>query len=466
MTQTPPKVLVVLCDGTGNSPEANIDGTVANNVQITRDLLGAGLEGKRRKFSDLSDGWEVDHYTQLDGKERRVFYLRGLGAPALNDAGEVLGWTWSPKDFFKNGQVVVQQFLGMNSLLVASGLINKVAFAYKFLVENYNPGDEVYMLGFSRGSYTLRVLITILRYSGLVDRSKFLNSNGEINQKDLKEAIEEAFSLYDRNQHPNNPDNPVVEFREKNSLPTERLVNFLGLWDTVPGPVKGTIREDGKVTNVVKRVRHALAIDDKRAPYKPEILTANEETELHQSWFPGSHCNVGGGYANRGLSNSALHWMLDGAMEAGLKIDEKSLKDPVYKPDPLAPQVDSYNSRIQNNSSRTYANLFTIYHRKVGQTVVGESISQAAQQRYGKKVINIQDDKEIEYVYLPSSLDRFGVIVENFKRMPNFTLNSFEMHRERSYSDDGTVGFAKETRSTDNDAVTAAHMKSKWCPCG
>jgi hypothetical protein len=96
--------------------------------------------------------------------------------------------------------------------------------------------------------------------------------------------------------------------------------------------------------NLSTRVRfayHALAIDEHREPFEPTLWkkqpNAPKEQELEQAWFPGVHCDVGGGYSERGLSDGALTWMSDRAARAGLAIDLTRIP----KGDPTAPMHDS-----------------------------------------------------------------------------------------------------------------------------
>ena len=82
----------------------------------------------------------------------------------------------------------------------------------------------------------------------------------------------------------------------------------------------------------MKYAYQALAIDEKRRPFTPSIWTQDpnqaEGQVLEQAWFPGVHCDVGGGYAASGLSNAALQWMCERAERAGLALDKRFLDSP------------------------------------------------------------------------------------------------------------------------------------------
>jgi hypothetical protein len=72
---------------------------------------------------------------------------------------------------------------------------------------------------------------------------------------------------------------------------------------------------------------HALAIDERRIPFKPSlwIRPPGWTGKLEQTWFPGVHGNVGGGYSPDGLANEALHWMIEKAQAFGLEVDAEYL---------------------------------------------------------------------------------------------------------------------------------------------
>lgn len=186
-----PKQLIVLCDGTGNSPEANL----VTNVQILREMLGVGLPGTRKKYSNPAQGWEVDQY-ELPNQTRLVHYDRGLGSPKLDKHGNLISWSWKPQSVFKNANYIYNNFKSGHDQITADGIIDNVAEAYFFLAKNYEPGDQIFLFGFSRGSYTQRILITLIRYIGLIDKKYFSN-----NEK-LHEAVEAGFRLYNSDLHP------------------------------------------------------------------------------------------------------------------------------------------------------------------------------------------------------------------------------------------------------------------------
>jgi len=342
--------LFLLMDGTGRSPESVLMGKRSRtNIQILRDELGGKLVD-----ADLEDGWEIrelqDSRSHSNKRQGLLFYDRGLGSPQLDNDGQLVKWSLRPSSFFKDPRSVYRRFLENDYFerLTAFGILDNVAQAYEFLVRNYRSdhSDRVFLFGFSRGAYTHRLLIQLIRYFGLV-RKESLEADPDL--------IEKAFLLYNGDVHPR--DNAAVKaFRAEHCLPGEchheNLVYFMGLFDTVRGMVIEKVHEDTRINKVVRIARHALSLDEQRPTYRPEIWTRNpnlENPDHVQMWFPGVHSDVGGSYKENSLSNVSLNWMVE---EAGL--DRDHFRDK-YPPDPLGMQHDSYQRRMHENWRLTWA---------------------------------------------------------------------------------------------------------------
>lgn len=212
------------------------------------------------------------------------------------------------------------------------GIDYHIQEAYSFLALNYNPGDEIYLLGFSRGAYTVRSLAGFIYNSGLLKRER-------INQ------ITKAYELYrDRTLHPDQSPE-LVNFRQNNG---ERVpIKFLGCWDTVGSLgipnllpfrlVRKSFNQryafhSPKLSSIIEHARHAIAIDEPRQAFS---LTPMEQGEagkntqtLKQVWFPGNHGCVGGGDERyKGFSDAALEWMIQEAEELGLALKPDYIAD-------------------------------------------------------------------------------------------------------------------------------------------
>lgn len=381
------KQLIVLCDGTGNSPEANTGTWAPTNVQILKNMLGMGLK-KEAVGYNFEEGWALEKF-HSDGKEILVHYDRGLGSPKLDDNGNLIRWGWQPSSFFSNARFIYGKYLEANEQVNALGIIDNVAQAYRFLAKNYEEGDEVFLFGFSRGAYTLRLLISIIRYIGLLDAKKYLS------EKAINDAIEKGFSLYDMSLPPD--DNQAAKNFRSNCYPYENLVKFLGLWDTVPGLVKEKVYDISNLTSVVKIARHAISIDEERKDFVPALWAASAKTESKQVWFPGVHCDVGGSYLDAGLSNLTLHWIVKEAYSAGLSVDIRLLN--IYKVVALSMQHDSLNALVKENFNIPWAIRGT-YSRPVLKANETEWLHTSVVERYN----HIIKKENISMRYLPLNL--------------------------------------------------------------
>jgi uncharacterized protein (DUF2235 family) len=229
---------------------------------------------------------------------------------------------------------------------VGRGLFHNVLTGYRFLYQNYEEGDQIFLFGFSRGAYTVRSLAGLVRNSGILKRGQ--------------ESFEdEAVALYRDYAPETEPDGEIsVRFRAAHS--SEADIEFIGVWDTVgalgiPG-LDGSFRilkgldwqfHDVTLGRKVRKAFHALAIHEHRAEFVPTLWEKNPNAPadqmLEQVWFSGVHADVGGGYPQAGLSDIALLWMMDKAEEHGkLAFDHAPLVD--FRPDPVAKGHDSFGA--------------------------------------------------------------------------------------------------------------------------
>lgn len=210
-----------------------------------------------------------------------------------------------------------------------AGLDKHILDGYHHLVDVYNDGDEVYLLGFSRGAYSARSLVGMIRNCGLVRPSV-----GSI-------QIGVAYGIYRTRE--DGPDSFTARaFR--NLFARIIPIRFLGVWDTVGAlgiPLAMFDRlnhrvyefHDTQLSKIVDRAYQACAIDEHRQDYEITLWTPKEKPgqTLEQRWFAGSHSDVGGGYPSRLLSDLTLRWMQDRASEAGLGLARVSLGADNYK---------------------------------------------------------------------------------------------------------------------------------------
>jgi uncharacterized protein (DUF2235 family) len=255
---------------------------------------------------------------------------------------------------------------------IGVGLEKNILDGYKFLAQHYQDGDEVYVLGFSRGAYTARSLVGLLRNCGLVENKR------------LPLRIAMAYGIY--RTRDDGPDSPTaLQFKAKFSRVIK--IKFLGVWDTVGAlgiPLDLLKRlnmqfyefHDTKLSTIVENACHAIAVDEHRVDYDACLWTPQLKTEqsLQQRWFVGAHCDVGGGYKDRRLSDLALGWMQDNAAAAGLAVDSVSVAGDNYR----GGFTDSYAEFLKG----VYAKKNPRHYRAIAATHFGnESVDQSVQNR-------------------------------------------------------------------------------------
>ncbi len=209
---------------------------------------------------------------------------------------------------------------------IGYGLDSNVQAAYQHIARNYETGDDIYLFGFSRGAYTARSTLGMVRKCGIVRDAS-------------DESVRQAWEHYRSNVHPDDP--IATNWRRENAfLITEPdsyvpIAKFIGVWDTV-GALGVPIRQlharynfhDVTLTSQVDNAYHALAIDEHRRDYEPTLWarskTPRKQQRLEQRWFAGVHSDVGGGAAREGQdaeSDYCLEWILDKAIDTGLDVD-------------------------------------------------------------------------------------------------------------------------------------------------
>lgn len=272
--------------------------------------------------------------TASDGRTQLVYYQQGVGTgrgsnliarKADKFLGGALGW----------------------------GLDDNVVEAYRNLVFWYEPGDEIYIFGFSRGAYTARSLAGLIRTAGIPPRDRL-------------DRLNEAIDQYRKRGKEHGPDSDVSrQFRKGFSPQTATSMEdlkwrqaqgddssfflrltYMGVWDTVgalglPG-VFGSISKlvnkkyafhDASLSRSVRFARHAVAVDERRRLYPPTLWdnldgpgglngeVTGTERPYQQHWFPGVHSVVGGSGPVPKLSSYTAEWITAGARDLGLEFD-------------------------------------------------------------------------------------------------------------------------------------------------
>ncbi|TVL17638.1 hypothetical protein AYI92_12775 [Shewanella xiamenensis] len=288
------KRIVICADGTWNRPEKDL------KVDFPTNVLRLA-----RAISPMA----------ADGKPQQVFYDWGVGSYY----DEVIGGA------------------------TGRGLHKNIMDGYRYIVQNYSLGDEIYLFGFSRGAYTVRCLCGLINNCGILKRPD-------------ARLIQQAFDHYKKSSAPFAPSgDKSVEFRQKHSHES-REIKFVGVWDTVgamgiPISFLGLFEDkdefyDTKIGRNVRVARHALAIDEHRSDFEPTIWQLRDNMDMQQVWFAGAHSNIGGSYQpdkdGSLLSDNALSWMIAEAERFNLSL-EPHLTASLH-PNPLATLHDSRRS--------------------------------------------------------------------------------------------------------------------------
>ncbi|MEU0228481.1 DUF2235 domain-containing protein [Streptomyces sp. NPDC006284] len=337
------------------------------------------------------------------GKEQRVYYHSGVGTHR--------------RERLRGGA------FGM-------GLSQNIVDAYRFLVETYEPDDELFLFGFSRGAFTVRSLAGLIRNSGILRR-------------DHADRVPDAWALYrDRIEQPNGA--AATLFRRSYAYETD--IAFVGVWDTVgalgiPAPSTTWLRptasrvnrrwafHNTELSSRIKAAFHALAADEQRSAFRPTLWhqhpgAAARGQELKQVWFAGVHSDVGGGYEETGLSDIALLWMVDHARGHGLEFDSDVLG--TTGPQVMRPQ-ESTDFRVRPDGSgplhvsrKGVYRWSTPWHRPLGQAVNddgepdgNEFLAVPAKERYDRdtgyrppeleRYLSRQDRVRLEPVLVPGA---------------------------------------------------------------
>ncbi len=252
-----------------------------------------------------------------------------------------------------------------------AGIDNNIKDIYRWLVHNYQDGDQLFLFGFSRGAYTVRSLVGMLRKCGLLEKVH-------------ADKLTAAYEIYrKRDDLVDGPE--ATGFRNTYSIETIEI-DFLGVWDTVGalGIPLTTLRwltrqkyqfHDAQLSKIVRRAYHAMAIDERRGAFEPTLWETRPGSDqlVEQTWFTGVHSDLGGGYPDRGLADISLAWMAKRAAAAGLELDTAYLRTALKLDLSEASSIDRSRFSAMLHDSRTGFYRFTApYDRPIGTDPGGE----------------------------------------------------------------------------------------------
>ncbi|GFO62731.1 DUF2235 domain-containing protein [Geomonas paludis] len=351
------KKLVVCFDGTWNKPDDGSDGK-DTNTNVERLFVSiAGVDARGYSGGDLTAG-------------TLKWYDSGVGTKWFQHIrGGAFGY----------------------------GLSLNIREGYKFLIDNYDPGDEIYVYGFSRGAYTARSMVGLIRNSGLLDRNRILRVQSGADEKypdwprptleqfkkmhpDDIPHVMDAYQLY-RNHDGSADTDFAVSFREQFAHPDVKI-RLLGVWDTVgalgiPFKVFESFNaehykfHDQELSAIVENAFHAIAIDEHRENFDVTIWNPQQKVNqvMEQVWFAGAHADVGGGYdvPEHPLADASLAWMQRKSLLGGSGLTFNTLQSVNEERIKKAQPTDSYREFMGG----MYRIVKDRYYRKMGVTEFG-----------------------------------------------------------------------------------------------
>jgi uncharacterized protein (DUF2235 family) len=309
------KNIVVCCDGTGNEISENI----SNVLKLYRCL----------RKTTKTDPFQA------------VFYDPGVGTLARPDPWRKLK----------------QDFIAILGLATGYGLDDNVLAAYEFIVHNYEDGDHIYLFGFSRGAYTVRVLAGLIHKVGLISPQQVnLAGSGLTAYKQFSDGRQDGSDLQALTDA-GGEDGPLPATQDDRASQFARMlstrwptIHFIGVWDTVgsvivprPDRLYWPSLEELAFTlknPSVKTFRQAISIDERRCMFRlkkwdePQTFMHNrfnnanvEPQNIKQVWFAGVHADIGGGYPEKesALSKYPLIWMTEEAISCGLAVNPRTV---------------------------------------------------------------------------------------------------------------------------------------------
>jgi hypothetical protein len=348
------KHYVICIDGTWNEPGQRDTNPLSNEQYFTETNVLRVFRGLTGVSPDprLTFG----HIVNLSSGDGEAIYLTGVGTTP--------------------GTEILQGLTGL-------GTAQRIAAAYQFLVDRYKSGDNIYGFGFSRGAFAVRSLAGFIQHVGLASK---------ISNQPLQDIIVQyqKYALGDNLPHPEDLNHQ------------DRIVHFLGLWDTVSAILAGSVDRNISPSNVLN-VAHALALDEMRDKFTPEYWARPDgsanASSVEEVWFCGSHSNVGGGYVDDNLSNIAFFWVLGEAESKGLKIDLPSMPFWIR---------EHAGSTLRSESHRSFWRFLKYFkEQKVRNIIKGQRIHESVVERIR--------DKTLQPSYIPkaTSTARFWELIDD-----------------------------------------------------
>lgn len=354
LRRTGPGIFQVLGDFGASQRSSTAD--VADAVRSPTGIQGVPHEGGERVMILCFDGaggkFGTDNSNVVrffralrkdDWENQIVYYQSGTGTS--NDAALI--------------KRTISTFASNVDAVIPLDLDDRIKQGYRFIIQNYRPGDKICLFGFSRGAHIARAVAGMIHKVGILPKENL-------------QQLDFAFNIYATTGYKGYKLGQDFKRTFSSRWQSNFSVDFVGVWDT-PSAV-GILPSTLPYTSVnysVKKFRHALSLDERRASFRPSLwgeLTPEREheldvdepvpdikdvesdgepnrdnfayeppnrdyTDVKEVWFAGTHMDVGGGShevtRSQSLSFIPLRWMIKECIlcETGILFDLDYLRD-------------------------------------------------------------------------------------------------------------------------------------------
>ena len=318
------KHILYCADGTWNGPgELSGSGDMAEANSPTGEG-SARTTNVWKTFANLAGS--VTAETAAMPSELEKVWQGGGGAPA-----QVAKYMHGVGD---SSNLVIKAIGGV----LGAGVIARIVRGYTFISRNYQAGDAIHIVGFSRGAYTARALAGMICAVGLLNPTKY-------DSADKSRAYVLGYGAWLKARGVVfGGGGPIARwltglfhsaellasrlFFSQGDFITGVPVQTVAVWDTVgsmgiPLYIQDKRRDtfsfvDAKLNPLVKKGLQAMALDERRRDFPVARWVARQGIE--EVWFSGCHSDVGGGYppGETGLSDLALAWMMAKLQQQGV----------------------------------------------------------------------------------------------------------------------------------------------------
>lgn len=318
-----PKKIVFCADGTWNGPEERTGVVPIDGDDRHGELQGSKVTNVVKLFANLG-GRVTPETMMLHDEQEKALVANGR----LEQVAKYVHGVGDSDSVFKR---IMGGMFGV-------GVIARIVRGYTFISRHYEPGDEIHIIGFSRGAYTARALAGMISSVGLLNHASY-------DRSDKEEAYRLGVAAWCRCKHMSLHGagkltdlathllNFVAGFFARalpaNGLIADVPIKSVAVWDTVGSlgiPAYADDRRfdvfrfvDTKLSSKVEHGLHAMAVDELRVDFP--VTRWDDRAGVRQVWFVGAHADVGGGYPahESRLSDIALQWMMRQLAELGVR---------------------------------------------------------------------------------------------------------------------------------------------------